>query len=446
MAGTPATRLGNDVLLVLGAGVDRSLGLPLMDTMFHDLNEFSLGAGKDIDAALRKQARRLSFKFGPYAGDQGEALSKKLLGSHSHLIDPVLTALAKHAQPANVRVVACLDLFSRLKGIRDQNALATQTAESLAELAADGGWDPDETILDPTTMAFRPTVRQAMRRLLSELPANIPNLTQPETDAFWELSLALANFEEMMGDFFVGYFSRNPTLQKKYFYLAWMLWAYIRIKASAATRAGSFYETLSASGCGGGVITFNYTDFFCPQTKPTYGYFHGDLGSYIDFGTRDYVGNDGVFAAATDVATICNFISGMTVDWTSRVPSVRLPALMPPLSVKPIICSEYLDRWYQCGQAIKQASKLLIVGYSFNVVDEHFNDLIRKQNPTAKLVIVNPSVDAVVEDACRVVNVSSTSLTQCTVAGRTGKEGGRLRFCPARAEDLSANDLIDLAQ
>ena len=48
----------SDVLFVLGAGVDRVLELPLLNTLFRDLSNFVLGSGKEINQAIRDHAKQ----------------------------------------------------------------------------------------------------------------------------------------------------------------------------------------------------------------------------------------------------------------------------------------------------------------------------------------------------------------------------------------------------
>jgi len=107
-----------------------------------------------------------------------------------------------------------------------------------------------------------------------------------------------------------------------------------------------------------------------------------------------------------------SFIAGLQVDWKREPPLVSLPAIVPPLAMKPIICGEYLDRWYQCGQTIKRAKTIFIAGYSFSVADEHFNDLIRKGNRRAQLIVVDPSLEDVVRRICQIVDQTQQSWTR----------------------------------
>jgi len=45
-------KASKDVVFVLGAGVDRVLGLPLLNTLFRDLNEFVGGSGAAVNKAI----------------------------------------------------------------------------------------------------------------------------------------------------------------------------------------------------------------------------------------------------------------------------------------------------------------------------------------------------------------------------------------------------------
>jgi hypothetical protein len=75
-----AEKIDESVVFILGAGVDRVFGLPLLNTLFRDLGEFARGAGKEINATIRKHAKRLPLDLQTYGGDQAENLAQKLLG------------------------------------------------------------------------------------------------------------------------------------------------------------------------------------------------------------------------------------------------------------------------------------------------------------------------------------------------------------------------------
>jgi hypothetical protein len=44
---------------------------------------------------------------------------------------------------------------------------------------------------------------------------------------------------------------------------------------------------------------------------------------------------------------------------------------------------------------------IVIVGYSFAMADEHFNDLLRHTKTTTRILVVNPNADAAGRSAAR---------------------------------------------
>jgi hypothetical protein len=322
-------KASKDVVFVLGAGVDRVLGLPLLNSLFGDLNEFVRGSGAAVNKAIRDHAKSLRFNLQSYSGDEAESLGQKLLGSHSHLLPKILAALEKHPDAQNANVAAIKTLMNKLSAIADENELDEAIVAQLSRLAGEADTGVGDTLLDTDHITFRPTVRQAIKTLFTQVSGEIPNLTREEQEAFAEVVAILSNFEELMASLFTGYFTKHIPDQKKYFYLAWLLWA-------------------------------------------------------------------------------------------------------------------YLDRWYECGQTIKRANTIVIIGYSFSVADEHFNDLIRKGNREAKLIVVDPSLDAVVNRVCQTVNQEKATLRSRNIQGLHARAGGRLMFVKAKAEEISSALLMGL--
>jgi hypothetical protein len=310
-------KANSDVVFVLGAGVDRVLGLPLLNTLFKDLGDFIRGSGREINGAIRSHVKNMRFNLETYSGDQAENLGQKLLGSHPHLLPLILTALGKHPDAGNANVAAIRSLMTKLRTIASENELGEDLVTQLARLAGEANAGREDTLLDTDHISFRPRVRQAIKTLLTQVAAEISGLTPDEQEAFKAVVAILSNFEELLGNLFIGYYTKHTPDQKKYFYLAWLFWAYIRHKEDLgrANRDRSFYKTLSEVGPGGGVITFNYTDFFYGDEKPKNGYFHGDAKAFIRFHAREYVTNNVQVRDATTLQRMLDFINSMRVDW-----------------------------------------------------------------------------------------------------------------------------------
>jgi hypothetical protein len=435
-----------DTIYILGAGTDVHFGLPIMSSVFKDLHAFSIGPGKDLHNVLRSKVPNMRFQLKSYAENEGENVAAKLLGTHSHLLDVIAAALKdKHPDKSSENIVGVTDMLDSLIAVREANAPKATTAKAFANLAGLAVDESSDPIIDPQHMIFNPLARHAMQTVLVSALETIPGLTKPEQEAFQMVAASLMNFEETLGSFFRGFFTGVISEQKKYFYLSWMFWVYIRLMAVAGVdkRPGSFYETLSAVSNGGDTITFNYTDFFCDKTRPTFGYFHGDLNAYIHFEDRHYDTGDKHFNKITSVATAVQFFNGTTVDYKPDTLAVPLPALIPPISMKPLICAEYLEKWYRCSELIKAAKVIFVVGYSFAAVDEHFNDLLRKQNPKAQIIVINPFPDGVCQNLRR-LGFRPDLATPSIIASFPCLSYGRFRVTKAFAEQVQPDDLIQL--
>src|ERR1700723_3609766 len=198
-------KVSKDVVFVLGAGVDRVLGLPLLNTLFRDLNQFVSELGAPVNKAIRTHLKSFRFNLQTYGGSEAENLGQKLLGSHPHLLPVILAALDKHPNAGNANVAAIKTLLTKLSKIANENELDEPTIAQLSRLAGEDNAGGGDTLLDTNHIAFRPKVRQAMKTLFTQVSGEIPNLTREEQQAFAEVVAILANFEELMAILFVGY-------------------------------------------------------------------------------------------------------------------------------------------------------------------------------------------------------------------------------------------------
>lgn len=431
--------INDDVVFVLGAGVDRVFGLPLVNSLFRDLSDFTRGQGTAINKAIRSHVPRLPINLETYAGDQAENLGQRLLGSDPDLLHRIMIALDKHRDASSDRIRTIKTLMQKLMQIGEANELNESTMAELSRLA--GGADPGvaDTLIDPQHVTFRPKARDAIKTVFGQVVDEIENLTPEEKSAFTSVIAFLSNFEQLLAELFSGYFTTHVQNQKKYFYLAWLLWAYIRHKEDSVRASGirSFYSTLSEAGVSGrNIITFNYTDFFNDATRPQTGYFHGDNKTFIRLRSRELVSNAQI-KDATTLPKIAAFIEELRVDWKQTPAEVSLPAMVPPLAMKPIICFEYLERWYQCAQILKRARTIFIIGYSFGVADEHFNDLIRKGARDAKLIVIDPEAATVASRVCRTLGHDETRMEPRTIQNMDCYCDERLTFINGYSEKIT---------
>jgi PBP1b-binding outer membrane lipoprotein LpoB len=78
------------------------------------------------------------------------------------------------------------------------------------------------------------------------------------------------------------------------------------------------------------------------------------------------------------------------------------------------------------------------------VADEHFNDLIRKGNGEAKLIVIDPDIESVVNRVCQTLSHDKTGLRSKTIQELECRTSGRLMFVRAKAEEVTSTRLLEL--
>lgn len=419
-------------LFILGAGVDKCLGFPLMNDLMFELRKFKYGDGKGIHEELRKHVKGLHFDFDKYAGEKGTAMGSALLGGDGSTLDKVKKLVNDPKITASPQAEALRIVVSKLERIREGNDVTDDDRKVFAKAEGSSADITVDHLIDPANIRFsdipRKVLRDALKQAIQEEGGGKSEL--------YGLLLSLSNFEELLGEFFTGFFTKDATLQKRYFYLAWLFWAYIRVcEASRPTYENSFYELLDEIG-DFDLITFNYTRYSQMVSKGRAKYFHGNNEVVLDFDTRLL---DSAPATLTGTVDLAKYISKLTCEF-GPTPAVKVPGLVPPLIMKPILASEYLDWWYEAAQLIANAKTIVIVGYSFAFADEHFNDLIRKRATKARLIAIDPFWDGVCANLCRVTATSPT-YNESIIYGVSARSCGRLAFYNQYADKLDITTL-----
>lgn len=408
-----------------------------------ELANFVRGEGHQFNRVLRTHVKNMRYSIEKHAGERGEQLGERLLDSDAHLLPKLDSALDKSEQEYS-QVQTMKAVVNKIREISRANTLDESQMQDLHIMAGNEKADlaPDK-LFETRGLNFTNGPRQAVRKLFQSALETTSELDDEEKKALQQIVSITSNFEELLGEFFAGFFTKNLSNQKKYFYLSWLIWAYVSTRAREGEefREDSFYKTLSEFNTSN-IITFNYTDFFDDHTRPLNGHFHGSCNAYIRLDTREYINGDESFKRANTLEDMTEFVGNMKTDWDTG--EVRIPAIVPPLAIKPVLCTEYLERWYEASQKIKDAEKIVVVGYSFNQADEHFNDLLRKYGNGKQLVVVNPDIDFVKSEVCKTLNFREESLNAIQLGGFSCFKGGSVLFVAAKAEQLDSPKLLEL--
>jgi hypothetical protein len=418
-------------LFVLGAGVDVPFGVPIVSSLMPSLAEFARGNGAEINKALRKKLPHLRFSFDKYAADQGDEFVSRLFSDASDVVPTLRSAIAKLQADPDLQSVG--EVIDRLCRMAEQNNL---TGAALTGL--DDGDSQAEYLLDPNKITLTHGPGAALRNVFELALQRGSSLDDKERDLLELFITATSNIEQLLSLYFLKFAQGTQADQKTYLYIAWMFWAYLR--SIAANKSGvvarSLYANLPTLATAG-IITFNYTNFFDTITARHVNYFHGRLDRYLQLDDRATVD----VPALLGVEQIAAFIEGLRLDVTQDN-HLDVPAIVPPISFKPVMSREQLRTWARADELLQRADVVVVVGYSFALADEHFNDLLRKSSPKSRIVIVNPDLDPVTIAACRVLGVEIDSLNQQRHGGVEVLASRRLTLVGAKGEQLEAG-LLD---
>lgn len=435
-----------NTLFVLGAGVDYPLHVPTMATLMPEMRQFVATDGKKVHDVLRKNAPGLRFTLEREARKQGEGFGEMVIVRDKAFAKKVLDILEPHATDDKPGVKAVHTLVTKLANIRDLNEVDADTAGALQVVA--GIADPNLApmmVLDPRGLGLDPIAREAMSRVFRGLGNDIEGLSEDEVRTLGEAASKVTNVEGMMADHFIGFFTNDKGKQKNYYYLAWMLWAFIRLKQQElyANRDASLYPVLEAIGADD-VLTFNYTDFFYDRLKGKVHYFHGSSDTYLRFDTRMLVENDDSIRDAKTVDEVVAFLAANKPDWSCEPSRVILPGIIPPVALKPIVSQQNLESWYLASQNLKKADAIIVIGYSFAVADEHFNQLLRGRKPGCRVIVVNPQAEIIAPHVCRVLGIPLDALQNIRKVRWDCKQADSLLLVPGYSDDLDAEAIEKL--
>lgn len=387
----------SDNLLILGAGVDRTQGIdfPLANTLLADVSRYLEGPGKAVDEALRAMLPGLRFSFNSMIARAVDKIATRETHEQKAMVQRVRDAIADlppEQEAIRKHGELIVRLFEKLATIAEQSYLDEET-EALIRIVfpkdADDLIDSD-SILDIHKLSLSDTFKTVLKRTLKM------GLSGERHAVASALGADMLNIETLLVEKFLGFYNEKPSDIKNYLYISWALWAYLVAKQKEVLSAHAdaslpFYGELPDNVR---ALTLNYTAFLQNQLGAAQViYFHGGLAEYVRMDTRDLLPIENILEC--DPAEFIRETIAPNVDVTHedlRQQRHVIPALVPPLRLKPILSHKYIELWSQASQWVSEAKHIVVVGYSFNNADEHFNDILRC-HPDRR-------VDIVVPEAC----------------------------------------------
>ncbi len=436
-------------LLILGAGADRTTGIefPMANTLLPAITQYLDGDGKAVDAALRDALPGLRFTFVRLINNAVDNLTNREIGELKSVIKRVQVVVDSIADDSSIvkkQGMLIVRLFNKLVGVATESQIDDETYNLIKEVFPEDAQDIDshDSIVDIHKLPLSETFKTIFKTTLKQ------SLTTSSNDVATALGMDMLDVEKLLIDKFLGFYNNKSSEIKNYIYISWCLWAFLvhRQEKVLSTYNGSplpFYGNIPA---GIKAITLNYTSFL----EKTLGrencvYFHGGLAEYVRMDTRDLIPIENI-AGCNPAQLITDEVAPNIVVTDENTENQRhvIPALVPPLRLKPILSHKYIELWHKASEWVQQADKIVVVGYSFNAADEHFNDIMRV-NHGKKFDVVGPCVhdQAFIVRIEKVLGVPTGNWTNCNVQNLPAKKAGSVRLIKANADEVNLSELFE---
>ncbi len=440
-------------LLITGAGVDRSKGIdfPLANTLLGGITGFlTTEEGKRIDEVLREMLPNMRFSFNSMIKTAVDKIVTREPNEQKKMIERVQKAIKGLSEDDKIHKhgMLIIKLFNKLVAIAENSNLDEDIENLIREVfpnKADVLIDSD-SILDIHKLSLSDTFKEVLKITLR---LGLEGKSHAVAEA---LGAEMLNIELLLIEKFLGFYNNKSADIKSYIYISWVLWAYLVFKQKEVLEALSkkrnakmpFYGNLPTSLR---AITLNYTSFLENQLgKENVIYFHGGLAEYVRMDTRELLEIENL-----NKLNLEDFLSSIikpSIDVTNNNIEEQIhiiPSLVPPLRLKPILSYKYIELWAKASEWVQEAEHIVIMGYSFNSADEHFNDILRNLHPNKKIDIIDPgaTTDHFKGRIEKIFGTPANQFVKNLVQGKTALKKGSIRLIEAIATDIDIDKLLN---
>lgn len=432
-------------VLITGAGVDKTNGIdfPLANKLLTEVSRFINGEGAFFERSIRNALPGLRFDFNRFINNEIENITKKDIIQLKKIVELVSEAESKIEDESDIskkRGLVIIRLFEKLVEIKNASHIDDETFKLISEVFGNEFTESD-FVIDVQKMSLSETFKLILKVTLKESLAADGN---PIADA---IASHMLDIEQLLIQKFIGFYNQNQADVKNYIYISWCLWGYLvwkqnKVLANFEDSNMPFYSNLPKNI---DAITLNYTTFLSNAGLNNVIYFHGGLSEYVRMDTRQLLPiND------LENINLKEFIDGeisSNIDFSSHnIEDHRhvIPSMVPPLKLKPILSNKYIETWAKSADLIHNSEKVVVIGYSFNNADEHFNDIIRNST-TRKYDIVAPDVlsDVFLKRIEKVFGVPTNNFSNTKIQGKNAKTTQHIRLISAYANELDIGKLFN---
>ena len=269
-------------LVVLGAGVDATMGLPTSADLIPRIVDYlATDEGIKLDAILRKVIGRVHFHFDKFVSTAVDRLAKDLdkeIVSICHNINDELDNNKSLDETQRKLGMLIVRLFKKVLDFKKGAEIDTETMNLIEEV-----FDTvvkDDSIIDLSHLNYTDTFKNIIVEILQK------SIHESNNPILRHIYKNMLDIEQLLSQYFYGFYTGQISYIRDYLYISWILWAYLVSEEQRKAQekkeedvSSSIYAQLAGKDCQ--LITFNYTSY-ASQVSPTALYFHGSLKEYVD--------------------------------------------------------------------------------------------------------------------------------------------------------------------
>lgn len=434
-------------VIVLGAGVDATSGIemPLTNELIPQINDFIKNDGREIDEKLRNIIPSLRFHFDKLIKDTIERFVQDFGREITRIKEGVQTVLTNDKDtlsPENQKMGQLIvAIMNKVESMKTGATLDQETAELIEEVFGENFAVTDESIIDFSKLVYTDTFKSVMRQILER------SMQEPNHPILKHVYHNLLDIEDLLMNYFIGFYIDKPASIKNYIYISWMLWAYLKKKETdlytAYGERMNEFPVYSKIPTNWQVITFNYSSFahfFTKRSQYPALYFHGNLMKYVDIQNKTEIRIEDADYSSLDIISFIENQLTPNINFEEDNTMYPIPEFLPPIKIKPVLSNTFIETWYKTEQSMKEADKIIIIGYSFNKSDEHFNSILH-ECISKPVFIIDPDIDNVIKKMEKIYSYPSNSYTSITVKGYPAKKKSQPTIIQAKAHEFNFQEL-----
>ena len=427
-------------LVVLGAGVDATIGLPTSADLIPRIVDFlETDEGKTLDAILRKAIGRVHFHFDKFVSTAIDRLAKDLdreIVSICHNINDELANNASLDESQRKLGMLIVRLFKKVLDFKKGAEIDAETMNLIEEV-----FDTvvkDDSIIDLSHLNYTDTFKNIIVEILQK------SIHESNNPILRHIYKNMLDIEQLLSQYFYGFYTGQISYIRDYLYISWILWAYLVSEEQRKAQekkeedvSSSIYAQLAGKDCQ--LITFNYTSY-ASQASPTALYFHGSLKEYVDVENKnDFLHED---LMSIDIEDFFTNQLAAEISFDSDHKSITIPSFLPPMKMRPVISKHYIDTWYHASQMVLRANTIIILGYSFSSADNYFCDMLR-ENRDAQIIIIDKNLEAISRNVCRVLQLDANRYSkQIKDGNEIRKYNNRVTIVGLDLADVNMDDVF----